>query len=102
MICVVSAGLEQFKLSLGMMQNPNNPAPQNGGSVMRVIPDYHLYDGLGLAGLVAKKEVTPLELAEEAIYRIEAYNPVINAVIYKMYDQARSQAKAKQIGRAHV
>jgi amidase len=80
------------------MQNPNNSAPQNGGSVMRVIPDFHLYDGLGLAGLVAKKEVTPLELTEEAIYRIEAYNPVINAVIYKMYDQARSQAKAKLPG----
>lgn len=65
---------------------------------MRNFPEFHRYDGLGLAELVAKKEVTPLELAEEAIDRIETYNPVINAVIYKMYDQARLQAKSKLPG----
>lgn len=61
---------------------------------MTAFPEFHKYDGLGLAELVRKKEVTPPELAEEAISRIEAYNPKINAVIYKMYDQARRQATA--------
>jgi len=59
---------------------------------MHAFPEFHKYDGLGLAELVRKKEVTSLELVEEVISRIEAYNPQINAVIYKMYDRARERA----------
>jgi amidase len=64
--------------------------------------EYAEYDGLGLAELVAKGRVTPLELAEEAIARIERHNPALNAVIHKMYDQGRDTAKrlaAEQQGR---
>jgi len=57
------------------------------------IAEYCSYDGLGLAELVKKGEVTPSELAEEAITRIEKRNPTLNAVIYKMYDLARERAK---------
>ncbi len=53
------------------------------------------YDGLGLAELVRKKQVKPSELVEESIARIEALNPRLNAVIGKMYDQARDAAKAR-------
>jgi amidase len=56
--------------------------------------DYDRYDGLGLAELVRKKEVKPIELVEEAITRIETLNPQLNAVIYKMYDLARKSADA--------
>jgi amidase len=42
---------------------------------------------------VRTKQILPAELVEEAISRIEAHNPKINAVIYKMYDQARMAAK---------
>lgn len=56
--------------------------------------DYDDYDALGLAELVRSGQVTPLELVEEAIGRIEAANPAINAVIYKMYDQARAAAQS--------
>lgn len=59
---------------------------------MHAFPEFHKYDALGLAELVRKKEVTSLELVEEVISRIEAYNPKINAVIYKMYDRARARA----------
>lgn len=55
--------------------------------------DYEKYDGLGLAELVRKKEVKPSELVEEAISRIERLNPQVNAVIHKMYEQARKAAK---------
>ena len=55
--------------------------------------DYDSYDALGLAELVRGGEVTPLELVNEAISRIEAGNPAINAVIYKMYEQARPAAQ---------
>jgi amidase len=54
--------------------------------------EYAAYDGLGLAELVARGAVTPAELVEAAIQRIERYNPQLNAVIYKMYDQARAAA----------
>jgi amidase len=54
--------------------------------------DYTKYDGLGLAELVACKEVQPSELVEAAIDRIEAVNPGLNAVIQKLYDQGRAAA----------
>ena len=56
--------------------------------------EYAQYDGLGLAELVAKKQVTPLELAEEAIARIEKHNPVLNAVVRPLYDYGRAIAAA--------
>jgi amidase len=54
--------------------------------------DYCRYDGLGLAQLVANKDVSPLELVDEAIARIEKHNPKLNAVIYRTFDRARSAA----------
>lgn len=56
---------------------------------MSSFSEYIQYDGLGLAELVRAKEVTPAELLEAAINRIEASNPKINAVVRPMYDQAR-------------
>ena len=50
--------------------------------------DFLKYDGLGLAGLVSRKEVKPEELLEAAITRIDAINPRLNAVVTKMYDEA--------------
>ena len=40
-------------------------------------PDYLDYDALGLADLVRRKEVTPEELLEAAIARVDAIDPVI-------------------------
>ena len=54
--------------------------------------EYSEYDGLGLAALVAKGEVSPLELTEAAIERTERHNGAINAVVYKAYDEARKAA----------
>ena len=51
--------------------------------------EYLKFDGLGLADLVRRKKVKPEELLDVAITRIEAINPKINAVVTKMYDEAR-------------
>ena len=51
--------------------------------------EYEHYDALGLAELVRRKEVTPDELLEAAIGRVEARNPAVNAVIMKLYDYGR-------------
>jgi len=56
--------------------------------------EYGDYDGLGLAELVHKKKITPAELVEEAIQRIEIHNPKLNAVINKLYERARETAKS--------
>lgn len=57
--------------------------------------DYAQYDGLGLAELVAKKKVKPIELLDEAIARAEALNPKLNAIVYKDYERARDAARGK-------
>src|SRR6202000_1748961 len=57
--------------------------------------EYDRYDGLGLAHLVRKGEVSPLELLDEAIARVERPNPTLNAVVHKAYDEARATAKGK-------
>jgi amidase len=57
--------------------------------------EFDRYDGLGLAHLVRRREVSPLELVEECIARIERHNPMLNAVVYKAYDEARAAAKGQ-------
>jgi amidase len=57
-----------------------------------VFAEYAAYDGLGLAELVKRGDVTPTELVDEAIARIERHNSQLNAVIYKMYEQGRAAA----------
>ena len=59
---------------------------------MRAFAEYKDYDGLGLAKLVQSGEVTAHEVLEAAIERIDALNPKLNAVVTKVYDQARAAA----------
>ena len=51
--------------------------------------DYERYDALGLAELVKRRLVTPDQLLDAAIERVEARNPVVNAVVMPLYDYAR-------------
>ena len=44
--------------------------------------EYANYDGLGLAELVDKGKVTPLELIDAAIERAERHNPTLNAIVF--------------------
>jgi amidase len=56
-------------------------------------PDYADHDGLGLADLVRRGEVSAGEVVQAAIERIERHNPALNAVVYKAYDEARTAAR---------
>jgi amidase len=56
------------------------------------LADYAEHDGLALAELVRRREVTPAELVEAAIERIERHNGALNAVVHKAYDEARRTA----------
>ena len=55
--------------------------------------EYARHDGLGLAELVRKQQVKPEELLEAAIARAEAVNPKINAIVGRLYDEARAAIK---------
>jgi Asp-tRNA(Asn)/Glu-tRNA(Gln) amidotransferase A subunit family amidase len=56
--------------------------------------EYDRHDGLGLAELVRRREVTAEELLDEAIARVERLNPTLNAVVQRMYDEARAAVRA--------
>jgi amidase len=56
--------------------------------------EFDHYDGLGLAELVRRPEVSPDEVLEEAIARVEARNPAVNAVVARLYDEARVAIRA--------
>lgn len=54
--------------------------------------EYARHDGLGLAALVAGKQVTATELLECALARAGEVNPKLNAIIIPMHDIARARA----------
>ena len=51
--------------------------------------EYEDFDALGLAELVRRNDVTPDELLEAAIERVEAHNSAVNAVTMKLYDHGK-------------
>lgn len=54
--------------------------------------DYLQYDGLGLAGLVRRREVQPSELLDAALARAAEVNPKLNAIVIPMTEIARRRA----------
>ena len=56
--------------------------------------EYDNYDGLGLAQLVRAGEISATDLLEEAIDRTERVNGQLNAVVYKLYEEARAAIAA--------
>ena len=55
--------------------------------------NYGDQDALGLAELVRNREVSALELIDEAIQRTESVNGQLNAVITTMFEHARDRAQ---------
>ena len=56
-------------------------------------------DGVRMAELISKGEMSALEAVNAAIDRAEAVEPKINAIASKMYDSAREMAKSTPEGR---
>jgi len=54
------------------------------------------YDALGLSELIRKKQISPLELVDDVIARVERVNPKINAVLTKLFDVEKARERAKQ------
>ena len=64
---------------------------------MSFFKEYANYDGLGLAELVRRKQVTPPEILDAALARISALNPKLGCVPLRMDDAARKQLAAGRV-----
>jgi amidase len=53
----------------------------------------HTESAASLAARIRRKEVSPVEVVDQAIARIEKHNPKINALVIFGYDDARKAAK---------
>jgi hypothetical protein len=71
-----------------------NTYTENGEKSMPNVSGYSGYDGLGLAELISKGEVTPDELLEDALAGIAAVNPQVNGVVADVSDLARAEIAA--------
>ena len=71
------------------------PSQNPEDATMRGFADYERYDALGLAELVRRRQVSPHELLEAAIERVEARNPAINAVTMPQSAITCSQARRR-------
>jgi Asp-tRNA(Asn)/Glu-tRNA(Gln) amidotransferase A subunit family amidase len=54
-----------------------------------MIGELETLDGLAIADLVRRRQLSAAEVLEDTIARIEARNPALNAVVTRLYDQAR-------------
>src|SRR6202008_2510388 len=68
--------------------------PHSDGLFPVAIEEFVRLEGLGLAELVRRREVSATELLDASIARVEALNPEINAVVTRLYDQARAAIAA--------
>ena len=64
------------------------------GTALARMDDYAALDATAQAALVAKGDVSSLELVQAAIARIEQINPKLNAVTHTMFDKARTAASS--------
>src|SRR5713101_3469368 len=62
-------------------------------SLSGLAAEYDQHDGLGLAALVAKRQVSPLELLHAVRQRLEAVNPRLNAIAHLFFEKAEAQIK---------
>lgn len=86
--------------TLGVVVNNINQPSGNASSESYEPPrlsglaaEYDQYDGLGLAALVAKRQIAPIELLNAVKQRFEAINPRLNATAQAFFDKAEAQIK---------
>ena len=60
--------------------------------------DFATLDATAQAELVRRREVTPSDLVDAAIRRIERINPKLNAIVTPLFDEARAAAAAPPTG----
>jgi amidase len=66
-----------------------------GSSFEPAVTDLTSFDGVGLAELVRRRQVTPLELVEDVIRRVEEVNGPINAVLTSLFDADKARIRTQ-------
>jgi amidase/6-aminohexanoate-cyclic-dimer hydrolase len=64
------------------------------GNFMGLAAEYDKYDAMGLAELIAKKQIAPSELLDAVRQRVEALNPKLNAFCHLFFDKAEARIKS--------
>lgn len=81
--------------SLGAAMANAHPLSATGlkgyAGVSSLAREYDQYDALGLAELIAKKHITPLELLSAVRERVEVVNRKLNALCHVFFDRAEAQ-----------
>ncbi len=54
--------------------------------------NFSFYDGIALSNLIKSGEISSVEVVDSSIDVIEQLNPELNAVVHKLYDNARKRA----------
>lgn len=80
--------------ALGAVSLPASALLQGCGGGGATSSPFSGLDATALAQLVRTRQVSATELLDDAIGRIDALNPRLNAVIAKTYDRARARATA--------
>ena len=63
--------------------------------IARVIfKEYPNYDGLGLADLVRRRDVSAADLVDSAIDAIDRVNPRVNCVVQRLHDEAQAEIRS--------
>ena len=74
------------------------PAEDTTGSLASLLVAHALdLDGVGQADAVQMGDISPRELVDESIARIEALNPKLNAVIHDHFERARALASSQDL-----
>jgi amidase/6-aminohexanoate-cyclic-dimer hydrolase len=69
------------------------PSAGENMTLTSIAAEYDKYDALGLAELIAKKQIAPMELLNAVRERVEATNAKLNAFCYLFFDKAEQQIK---------
>ena len=91
-LCVTAANVKVVSAPIDDGTTTQGETMAEGSNA--ALSNYADLDATAMAELVRKGEVKAEELVEQAIAGIEKVNPKINAVVHKMFDKARAQAKS--------
>lgn len=58
--------------------------------------DFAYRSAVDLAGAIARREVSPVEVMEATLRRVEEREPSLNAIVYKGFDEAMESARAAE------
>ncbi len=83
LLAASTAGLSTLGCAPGEPEGVEAPTTGFGG-----------YDAMGLSELVRSGEVSPLELVEDVLLKIERVNPQLNAVLTSLFDVEKARARA--------